>query len=357
MKYFNKYKSNTLASSQNQSYFLSDNSNQKGRIFYRVFSGGEYEYSFMFSNSVDSTYADGAHSRVNLKCKDWKINYANVYIVNKDENDLSNPKIKYETILTFSASTEKTVISGEIFYSDPLMLKCEKDDYICLEIGFKGEQIPYFEEMIIPSYRYIDGKWILSKETPISCMVGCNRQVEKKVGFLGDSITEGIGVDMNSYEHWNAKIAEFVGEKYSYWNLGIGFARASDAASNGAWLNKAKEMDVVTVCLGVNDLGRGYSATEIKCNLKSIVKILQDNNVKTILFTIPPFGYQEENLLIWKEVNSYILNEMSKITKVYDVVPIWGDKAPNEQYPIYGGHPNAEGCLKLAKDFAQKIEL
>ena len=48
---------------------------------------------------------------------------------------------------------------------------------------------------------------------------------------------------------------------------------------------------------------------------------------------------------------------MSKITEVYDVVPIWGDKAPNEQKAIYGGHPNEEGCLKLAVDFTEKIRL
>ena len=72
---------------------------------------------------------------------------------------------------------------------------------------------------------------------------------------------------------------------------------------------------------------------------------------------MPPFDYQGENLEKWKEINSYILNELSKITQVYDVVPIWGDEAPNEQHAIYGGHPNAVGSLKLATDFVSKIQL
>lgn len=356
MDFFKQYTSNTLAGSSNQSYFLSDNTLQIGRVFYKVFAGGRYNYSFMFTNVIDSTYADGSHSKANIKCKNWIIKGVKVKIADKDTSDLASCDFKYEAPVCFGKKTEKEVISGEIFYSDPVTLECEKNDYICLEIEFSGEQIPYFEELIIPSFRLIDGKWVATKQTPLACMVGCDRPVAKKIGFLGDSITEGIGVPMNAYTHWNAKIAEICGEQYSYWNLGIGFARAADAASNGAWLNKAKKMDAVTICLGVNDMGR-YSATEIKCNIETVVRILQDNKVRTVLFTVPPFDYQGANLEKWRSVNAYILNELSKITEVYDVVPIWGDKAPDEQRAIYGGHPNEEGCLKLALDFVEKVKL
>ena len=355
--YFKTYTSNTLAGSSNQSYFLSDNTVQTGRVFYKAFAGGKYKYSFMFTNIIDSTYADGTHSRANIKCKEWTIKSVKVMVADKDTGDLTSCEFKCVLPLTFNKKSEKTVAYEDVFYSDAIELECEKNDYICLEIDFCGEQIPYFEEMIIPSFRLIDGKWVSSKKTPVACMVGCDRPVTKKIGFFGDSITEGIGVSMDSYDHWNAKIAELTGEQYSYWNLGIGFARAADAASNGIWLSKAKQMDVVTICLGVNDMGRGYSATEIKCNLETIVRILKDNKVRTILFTVPPFNYQGEEIEKWKNINSYILNGLSKITEVYDVVPIWGDTAPNEQRAVYGGHPNAKGCLALANDFVKKITL
>ena len=356
MSYFKKYASNTLAASGNQSYFISDDNDQIGRVFYKVFAGGSFNYSFMFTNVIDSTYADGSHSKANIKCEKWTIKSAKIMVVDGNATDLKNCEFKFETALLFNKKTQKEVISGEIFNSDPVSIECNKGDYICLEMVFNGKQIPYFEELIIPSYRLIDGKWVESKKTPLACMVGCDRQVEKKIGFLGDSITEGIGVQNNSYEHWCAKIAEFTGEQYSYWNLGIGFGRAADAASNGSWLAKAKEMDAVTICFGVNDLGRGYSPMEIKCNLESIVRILKDNKVRTILFTIPPFDYEESRKQKWMDINAYILNELSKITEVYDVVPIWGDKLPNEERAVYGGHPNEEGCLKLAKDFMEKFK-
>ena len=75
--YFKAYVSNTLAGSGNQSYFVSDNTIQTGRVFYKVFAGGKYNYSFMFTNVIDSTYADGAHSKANLRCKEWTIKSLN----------------------------------------------------------------------------------------------------------------------------------------------------------------------------------------------------------------------------------------------------------------------------------------
>ena len=358
-KYFNKYVSNTLASTQNQLRFVSDGTLQKGRVFFKAFASGVYEHSFLFQDTINSTYADGSITKVNETCGNWAIHSAKVIIFKGDfAHDMKNHEEPKNVItLTFGDKAEKSVMAGESFITDPVIFEIHKEEDWCVEVEFSGTQIPYFEEIIIPTYKEVNGEWVADKRMPLPCMIGVSRQVEKKIGFLGDSITEGIGTECGSYTHWNAEIAKLVGDKYSYWNLGIGFARAADAATNGAWLEKAKQMDVVTICLGVNDMGRGYSATEIKCNLESVVRILQENKVRTILFTIPPFDYDEKSKAKWLDVNSHIMNNLSKITEVYDVVSIWGDKAPNEERAIYGGHPNAEGCLKLAKDFVEKVKL
>jgi len=357
--YFKKYVSNTLASTQNQLYFESDGALQRGRVYLKAFSSGLYEYKLLFSDTINSTYAGGEISVANETCGGWTIHSAKILICENDYNcnSVGNVPPKQEVQLTFNKKKEKLVNAGESFLSDPVTLCVDDAELLCVEIEFSGTKIPYFEEIIVPTFRFTDGKWMNDKRVPLPSMVGIAREVEKKIGFLGDSITEGIGTDCGSYQHWNAKIAELTGEKYSYWNLGIGFARAADAASNGAWLAKAKEMDVVTICLGVNDMGRGYSATEICCALETIVRILQDNKVRTILFTVPPFDYNEDEKEKWKKINAYILNDLSKITQTYDVVPVWGDKEPNEQRAIYGGHPNSEGCLALARDFVSKITL
>lgn len=357
MNYFSKYVSNTLAPTGNQTLFISDNTVQKSRAFYKIFKGGDHEYSFLFTNIVDSTFADGSISRANDYGEPYTIHSAKILVVDSNEKHLEYPKILSEATLSFNGSTTKNVISGEMFYSDPVRIWCGKDNYLVLEMEFSGTKLPYFEEATIPTFRLIDGVWVSDKRALNAAMVGAKINVEKRIGFLGDSITQGIGVQSNSYEHWNAHVANLTGKNYSYWNLGIGFARGADAATDGIWLQKAKNLDVVTVCFGVNDTGSGYTADQIKENINKIIDILQENNVRTILFTVPPFDLEGERGEKWYEVNRFIKEEMSKKTEIFDVVPIWGLDKPNEHKARYGGHPNEEGCLKLAIGFALQIDL
>ena len=94
--------------------------------------------------------------------------------------------------------------------------------------------------------------------------------------------------------------------------------------------------NVVTVCFGVNDICQGFSEEIVKNSLNIIVNELKSLNIRVILFTVPPFDYNEEKKAIWKNVNNYIKTELSKSVEVFDVVPIWGDKEPNEHKAIYG---------------------
>lgn len=69
MKYFEEFSSNTYAGSANQLYFeMDDNEIHTGRAFYKISVGGEYNYSILFSNILDSTYGDGTVSHKNLIC-------------------------------------------------------------------------------------------------------------------------------------------------------------------------------------------------------------------------------------------------------------------------------------------------
>ena len=56
MDYFKHYSSNTYAGSGNQLYFdMQDGEVRTGRILYKIAVFGEYEYSILFSNIMDST--------------------------------------------------------------------------------------------------------------------------------------------------------------------------------------------------------------------------------------------------------------------------------------------------------------
>lgn len=355
MEFFDNYSSNTYAGSGNQYYFnMQENEVRTGRILYKIAVGGEYDYSLLFSNVMDSTYSDGAISHKNLICDSWKIRNAKIgkckiAATHKEVEELTMDKdvvVSDFCDLKFNGKIEKTVMPGEFFSSDPVRMAYNKDEYFCLEITFSGKMIPYHEESLLPVFVKENDQWKYSRHMPFAGMIGCSREVKGRIAYLGDSITQGIGTELNSYKHWNAVLSEKLGDDYSYWNLGIGYGRANDAASDGAWLYKAKQSDIVLVCYGVNDILQGFSEEQIKKDLETIVDALKKDGKKVILQTIPPFEFEEKDIEKWHRINEYIKSVLSdKADMLFDNNPCLCKEGV---YPKYGGHPNAEGCAVWA---------
>ena len=360
MDYFDKYSSNTLASSGNQFYFNANKGNiTTGRVFYKITAPGKYNYSLLFTNTVDSTYADGSQSKKDLSCGDWRIISAFAAVCTADtfnENFLVpdnaeniNSRLDGFVALTFNGSVGKNVAPDETFCTDPVELSFETGEYLCVEITFSGGMIPYHEESLLPVFIKTEKGWNYNKRMPLPGMVGCDREVQCRIGYIGDSITQGIGVPVNAYTHWNAIFSQKFGNRLAHWNLGLGYARADDMANGKAWANKAKHNDVLFICFGVNDILQGYSADEIKANLEYMVRFFKNEGKRVILQTVPPFDYSDEHLTIWNQVNNFIRHELAEhVELVFDTVTILGENgAP--QKPLYGGHPNENGCALWAE--------
>lgn len=346
MEFFEQYTSAAIAAGGNQHIFYEDNEKTcVGRIFYKHLYPGKHSYSLLYSNTTDSTFSDGGESHKNIVCDSWKIEGIRVGKTKKcDVNAFED--IHDFVDLTFGGSRSKIVNPGEFFCTDSFELSIEYDEYMCVEIKFSGKMFPYHAETLLPVFRFKDGEWKADARVPFPSMVGVKRKAALRIGFLGDSITQGIGTQPNSYAHWNALVSERLGNDYAYWNLGLGFGRADDAASDGAWLFKAKQNDVIVLCYGVNDILQGYSAESIKNNLKTIIQKLKDNGIKVLIQTVPPFDYDECRTKIWLEVNDYIKEELSQIADcVFDTVPILGKPEPESNIAMYGGHPDEAGCL------------
>lgn len=352
-EYFKKYVSNTCAGSSNQHLFEMEKGEVRtGRVFYKILEGGEYDYSLLFSNIVDSTYADGQKSSKNKFGKGWQIIDAKVgkckYIpLDKSVRELTDKDMVVTDMvqLTFDGFKERQVTPGEFFYTDPLKLSFEEGEYLCVEITFSGELIPYHEETMLPVFVKENGIFKYCKRMPFPGMIGCNRNVKARVGFLGDSITQGIGAPENSYLHWSALVGEKLGKNYSCWNLGIGYGRANDMASDGAWMYKALQNDIAIVCFGVNDIFQIKNYEQTKEDLTIIINKLAEKGIRIILQTIPPFDYEDDEAKkIWEDLNTYIRKELSKKAEyLFDVVKHIGDGPDNLHVAKYGGHPNPEG--------------
>lgn len=349
MKYIGNYSSNTLASGANQDWFVSEGKTTS-RVFYKITTGGEYNYKLFYSNITDSTFSTGDHSRRNFILEPWTIHNLSVGICDEIDNDAVEL-----CPLTIGGKTEKTVAPGEFFETDPIKLNFKKDQYICIEMTFSGSKMPYFYEILVPTFVKKDGVFLPDKCMPVPYLIGCDRPVKTKIAFVGDSITEGIGTRNNSYDHWVARIGKQLGDNYSVWDLGIGYARGDDFATNSAWMYKAKQADFVSICFGVNDINRGKGDVLIE-NLEYIIEQLKKENVRVGLFTVPPFDYRDAREPKRQEINNIIKTELaSKVDYVFDFAKVLED--PEDPcHAVNGGHPNAKGCGLVANEFIRFIK-
>ena len=217
----------------------------------------------------------------------------------------------------------------------------------------------------MPTFAYENGSWVPDKRVPVPGMVGCDRKVSARIGYFGDSITQGIGTVPNAYTHWCALVAEALGENYSHWNLGLGYGRGQDAATDGAWMYKARHVDAAVVTFGSNDVGRGRTVAEMKADFTSIVDQLHAAGVKVFLQTLPPFDWKDEYLERWLAINDWLKHELAPRTEGFlDVAPLLADGTRGVGMSKYGKHPDEAGCFIWAevlttkmKDFLKQLQL
>ena len=353
MEYFENFVSNTTAGSGNQSWFAPEDANkvQKAIVFFKLTVRGKLNYSLLYSNIVDSTFADGTHSHCNMVCEEWRIH--SLRLATCDAIDIT--ACKNWNPCTFNGELEKSVHPGEMFATDPLLI--DGKTYLAIEITFSGSMLPHHPESIVSGFVAGENGWEESTYFPYPSMIGVEREVKTRIGFWGDSITQGIGTEKDSYTHWNAVCAGILGDDYSYWNLGIGYARARDAASCGAWAYKAGKVDVLVLTFGVNDLYHDKDKEALKKNIETIVTEAKNRGQKVVLQTIPPFDYEGEVDENWRDVNCYVREVLApRCDLFFDNVPILGKEVPHENESRFGGHPNAEGCKLWGEALAKAIQ-
>lgn len=367
MEFFKNYTSNTIGGSSNQFVCDTEGSSRTARVFYKIRTGGALPYSFLFSNIIDSTYSDGSVTEKNYVCDSWELVSVKATSVPRDFFDgfaIDTAAALMENVtdftdITFDDKSSKTVMPGEFFNSDEIVLDIKKGDFICIEITFNGNDVPCHPESQLPAYVKTESGWIYNKSFPMPGMIGAKKEVSKRLAFFGDSITQGIGPGQNTYVHWNARIADALPDEVACWNIGIGYGRANDAASCGAWMYKAKQNDYVVVCYGVNDINKGHTADQIKKDFETIIDKLHKAGIKVLLLTVPPYYYENGRLEIWQDVNNYLRCTLAeKADAFFDVVPYLVDPESPYGASLYGGHPNAEGSriwaealLPIVKDF------
>lgn len=335
---------------------------------------GKLKMKFWCSNNVDSTWADGSVSRANLQGGSWRIEEA--YLADGGKLPDGSVVSGTQVPITYDSSFSKLVIPGEVFWSDAVTLAIPEEHYLAFTWTITsmavGNSFPFNTEGLLVSAYDAPGHAAVQASSDlyhrsVNCLVlpdfiGYERASAKRIAFLGDSITQGVRTRLDAYEYWAARIAEGLANSTSVWNIGSGWARAYDAASDGAWLCKAKQSDEVVIALGVNDIGTaGRSAAQVLDDLQTIVtKLKQDDDAKTvILCTVPTFNFTDSQELAWRQVNDSIRQHaILGVDRVFDMAEVLSQAAPNDNLikPTYMAssadpHPNGEAGLAIADAF------
>lgn len=355
---FTTYVSNTVVSTGNN-FYIEKAENITYRAYLPVEQYGELEYKFFFTNMVDSTYAKGKNAFVGKDGGAYTVSNA----VIADGGTSTEDEITNRTPVTFGGKETNEVAADESYWSDPVTMNIPEGHYMVWEWTVSGEGIPCNKMASLTSTASsADGETFqFCDEIPLPQLIGAKRDAKHTVAAIGDSITQGCQTEQMKYEFWASKISTQLGSDVAFFNCGLGWARASDAASNENWLSRVSQYDTVIVAFGTNDIvsgkygGKKSTAEEIEGYLDTIVSYLTEKGCDVILFNAPPQDFKETNEGIRTALNEKIPAIAEKYgAKFFDFSALLStEDEPGKA--VYGGHPNGEGGTVVADAFVKQF--
>lgn len=363
-QFYADYVSNTFISTGNN-HVVQKAENVTFRAYFPVEEYGELEYCFAFSNTVDSTYEAGLKAYVGMSGGSYTIESAFVGDGGTDP-EVNSPVS--ELPVTFDGNMSKEVSPDEVFKSDPITVDIPEGHYLMWEWTLTGENIPAnaMSELTKTCADKNEGKGFeYCDQVPLPVFIGAKRDVKYRVAAIGDSITQGCQTEPMAYEFWAARIAQQLGSDNSFWNCGLGWSRASDAATDGDWLERTANADIVIVAFGTNDISAGKygkkkgqtdSAEELDANVRTILDRLKKSECSIIVFNAPPEDYRENLEAVRTEYNE-MLKETCKEYEVeyFDFASYLSDES-DPAHALYGGHPNGEAGKIVSDAFIEKYK-
>ncbi|WP_121626765.1 arylesterase [Poseidonibacter antarcticus] len=166
--------------------------------------------------------------------------------------------------------------------------------------------------------------------------------------FLGDSLTEGLGVNKEDAfpKLVESMIQNELKKDITIINGGVSGSTTSDGLARLRWYLKKKPY-IVFLALGANDGLRGLNLTQSKRNLEEIINYAQKANAKVILagMLVPP-NYGPDYSQRFKEMYEELKIKYNLKTMPFLLDGVAGKKDLNQRDGI---HPNEQGHKIIAK--------
>jgi len=179
---------------------------------------------------------------------------------------------------------------------------------------------------------------------------------ERVLLFIGDSLTEGYGVEKS--ESYPQLIQSKLDQKFGVGTFKVlnGSVSGSTSASGLSRLNwfKKSNPELLVLGLGANDGLRGVTPKMTKANLKKIIVAATDLKMKVLLLGMmmpPNYGpqYTDEFKAIYPELSKE--HSIGYVPFVLDGVA--GEKSLNQGDGI---HPNSKGHLVISETVWKSLE-
>jgi acyl-CoA thioesterase-1 len=179
-------------------------------------------------------------------------------------------------------------------------------------------------------------------------------QEELTILFLGDSLTEGYGLDEE--ESFPSLVKEMLaadGINIRVLNAGISGSTSASALSRLQWYIRSQP-DLMVLSLGANDGLRGLSIDEMKANLAETIEFAKANGVQAALtgMMVPPnMGpeYTDAFARVFPDLaTEYDIPLMPFLLQDVAAIP--------ELNQADGIHPNAEGTRIVATNMVSFLK-
>ncbi len=119
------------------------------------------------------------------------------------------------------------------------------------------------------------------------------------------------------------------------------------------WLLEKKDIDILILCLGANDMLRGINPNIVKQNLNKILKILEKEKINILLAGMLS---QETLGKEYKYNFDKIYPELAKKFKISFLPFLLEGVALNPEYNLNDGkHPNSKGIELISKSLEKKL--
>ena len=177
-----------------------------------------------------------------------------------------------------------------------------------------------------------------------------------RILMLGDSITEGYGVDRK--KAFPSIMAQMLKEKFpkreiEVVNAGISGSTSASGLARLKWQLRAKPTHLV-LALGANDGLRGTDVQATKTNLSRIIDLAVENDVKVLLCgMLMPLNMGESYRKSFAAVFTSLAKEKQVRFMPFLLKKVGGEERYNQSDGI---HPNEEGHRIIAQNVFVHIE-